>query len=184
MKKLAVLMVLMLTVMLLTGCQASVSSIEEAKLDESYQIYEDIMGPGAQNFDLVLGKGIKKIYMNLYQLENGAWVPLVNGIHAVDKHRERSIVCVFEDHIALRYGDVIHKVPIDELPLKDPGIVSICLDQKTELLPETEVPVFLYIKSSPDRAEIELSDFYAPEKLAEHERVYVLTVMVSQEEVK
>ncbi len=184
MKKIAAMMMLMLLLTLLSGCQANVSTIEVAKLDEGDQIYEDMLGPGTETFDLVLGKDARSIHMNLYQLVNGEWVPLVDGGRNVINSKERNIVGIYKDNIRLRSGGEQYHLPINELMLDNPGIGIARINEKTELELEAQVPVFLYVESSTNKLAVALSDFYHPEKLAAHERVYALTAMVSGEEVK
>ncbi len=185
MRKIAWLMSLMMVSLMLAGCQAA-STVKPTKLSEDEQGIFNLLGDYAAMFDLNMGSGVRSVHVNLYKLEGGQWQPLVNGGRPFAEKEEHIVISVNQEDGKLRLssgGDTVSFTQ-DALALTSRSILAASLDEKTELEWEAEVPVYLYVETSADSVAASLGSFYHPEQLAQHERVYALTVMVSQKDVQ
>ncbi len=186
MKKLVLMLLFALILCLLSGCQAT-STIEVAKLSESETLLADMIAGQTAVFNLKMARETRTVYVNLYRLNNGAWEMLSGGGVPVEAHSERIVLAIDPDDGMLKLGHGSQRVSFLQEPLDVGEVRSVTaakLSEKVKLDWETEAPVFLYIETGADRVSGRLSDFFHPEQLAQHDRVYALTVMVSRRDAK
>lgn len=185
MKKLMLFLTLMMTLALLTGCAAG-PSVAPAKLSDDAQELVDLLGRYSAIYDLKLTKDVRSVHVNLYRLQDGQWQLVSGGGMPVQEMEQRIILWIDQASGQVTLSNSGSKVSFttDALDIPERSVGASRLADKSMLEWEKEVPLFLYVETGADRMDFAVSDFYHPEKLAQHERVYALTVMVSQEEAK
>ncbi len=185
MKKLMLILTLMMTLALLTGCTAG-PSVVPAKLSKDAQELADLMGGYTAIYDLQLTKDVRSIHVNLYHLQDGQWQPLSGGGMPAQEMEERIILWIDQagEQVTLSAGGSKVSFTMNALDIPERSVGASRLVDTSTLDWEKEVPIFLYVETGADRVDFAVSGFYHPERLAQHERVYALTVMVSQEAVK
>ncbi len=184
MKKLALIIALMLMALCLTGCQAR-NTVAPTKLNENEQSIFGLLGPYAAMFDLNMTKDVRSVHVNLYTLEYGRWLPLVDGGRPFAEPSERIVLSVNVEmgKLILTSGGSTVSFKQEGLGQEDAAIMTSMLNEKTTLNFDEEVPLFMYVEGNEDAASASIGSYFHPEGFTGQERVYVLTVMVSRNDV-
>ncbi len=185
MKKLMLILSLILTMALLTGCTAS-PSIAPAKLSKDAAEIADLMGGYTAIYDLKLNRDVRTVHVNLYRLQEGNWQVCSGGGLPPTEMTERIMVWFDASSGKASLSALGSKVSftMHALDLLERSVGVARADDEIVLEWEKEAPLYMYMETSADYVAFSVNDFYHPEKLAQHERVYCLTVMVSREESK
>ncbi len=186
MKKFLWVLMLVLTICLLTGCQAN-STIEVAKLSEDESLLAKMIANQTAVFDLNIPKEARSVHINLYRMSDGKWEKLSGGGTPVSQRKERIVLAIDPDDggVKLAHGGQQISFTQDTLDVGEVRSVTAAkLSETVKLDWEAETPVYLYIETGADMVSGSLSEFHHPENLAKHERVYALTVMISQKDAQ
>ncbi len=184
MKRFRLFLALILVLGLLTSCQAN-STIQNAKLSESEAILADMIAKQTAVFDLKMPEKARSVHINLYRLNDSKWEMLSGGGLPVSQRKVRITLAIDPDDGMLKLAHGGQQVTFfqDALDIEDVrSVTATKLSEPVKLDWEAEVPIYLYIETGADWVAGSLKEFYHPENLANYERVYALTVMISQQD--
>ena len=183
---------------LLAGCSAEAAPsmyIEPAKLDEKEEAVAKLLGADTDQhlFDVVLDGTAKKVSVNTYELEDGAWelVSGGGGMALKEGVKEGRMAFGFQDlrgerREALQFGKDVSAVSysLEEEPEEGLGRTTSFLSNRTEIVYGKEIPLAVQISTAQNQVvSYNPEYFFRPEEYESlgYEHVCALTVTFSQE---
>ena len=186
--------------LVLCGCTSAEAApamyIQPAELNEEEEAVAKLLGADTDQhiYDVVLDGTAKKVSVNTYVLEDGAWKLVTGGGGMALKEgvKEGRMAFGFQDlrgslRKAVQFGDDFfassHEIPEEETE-ENLGRTTSFLSNRTEIVYGQEIPLAIQINTSKNEVVSYFTEyFFHPEEYEKfgYEHVCALTVTFSQE---